>query len=453
MKYNKKGLLLRLPYPYGKSQVYFPTDLHLVGSRLDKAGVSTDILDLNIHPLPPETNLRKYDFVGVGVFGSPYVPVARKTLASISPSIRTTLVGGIIAEKFSSEQFQKVFPGSVQIATDFDLANSLGISFASLPSPFDVSIADRLSKVNPDDLKKYISNEFGFFISQGCKFVCDFCAAQKRQPERYRSIDAISADVSGFSSYTRSFGVSKLRLYLSSLDLFQSPDSLSKVLEIFARNSRDTGIQYELRGLCRVDTFLRAIDHSPNLRKLSVSAGLKTIGFGVDGSSEEIWRSQHKGRVSLSDTDRALDICHEIGITPEILMVMGFEQDTPRTLARNYLYTISRAITHGAVSRPYLAKPFVPGNAGWSDPKYAAAIELLLENPELFANLDFATLGSSLTHPDPIKRIASNLAYLAITLSLEPFGRNATYPILPHLGVPFLDKLVDAINRWVPFDK
>jgi hypothetical protein len=453
MNCNKKGLLVRLPYPYGKKQIYLPTDLHVVSARLSSAGVNTDVLDLNLHKLPPESTLSAYDFIGVGVFGSPYVPVARSFLDQVRPVRCPKLVGGIIAEKLTSNQFERLFPGSVQVANDYDLANAAGVSFASLASPFEVSIADQISKVDPIDLRDYLTREFGFFISQGCKFVCDFCAAQKKQPERYRTVEAISNDICGISNHAKRLGISKLRLYLSSLDLFQSPTSLSEVFEAFARNSKDTGIKYELRGLCRVDTFLRAMERMPHLRQLAIAAGLSTIGFGVDGSSEEIWRSQHKGKVGLSQADQALAICREIGITPELLMVMGFDQDTPTTLAKNYLYTISRSITHGSVSRPYLAKPFVPGNAGWSDPKYAATIELLLENPDLFTNLDFATLGSSLTHPDPIKRATSNLAYLAITLSLEPFGRNATYPLLPLSDNSTINRILAAVNALIPFDK
>jgi len=36
---NKNITIFRLPYPYGKSQVYFPTDLLLVAGRLKKEGM------------------------------------------------------------------------------------------------------------------------------------------------------------------------------------------------------------------------------------------------------------------------------------------------------------------------------------------------------------------------------------------------------------------------------
>jgi len=139
-------------------------------------------------------------------------------------------------------------------------------------------------------------------------------------------------------------------------------------------------------------------------------------------------------------------------------MVMGFPEDTIGSMAKNYFYTVAKAFTHGAVSRPYLAKQFVPGNEGWNSLEYKDSVEAAVENPDMFVNLDFAAFGSSFTHPRRFHRYVSNLAYLGIVATLEPFGRNATYPLIPRTKENgFLsrayNRIVDVVNKKIPFDK
>jgi hypothetical protein len=234
----------------------------------------------------------------------------------------------------------------------------------------------------------------------------------------------------------------------------------------------------ELRGLSRVDSFLEAFEKVPQLRKLVVDANLTTVGFGVDGTSERIWRIQRKGQKDLSQVERALDLCREIGISSEILMVIGFHSDTFVSLFRTYLYTVARSLTHGAVARPYLAKEFVPGNDNWIGGQvvplsrikskgaksgapispFESEIEKLLLDPELFANLDYAALGSSITHPNWKNRILANLTYLALIATLEPFGKNTTYPLVPKISgdgafARFSNSFASLVNNLMPFDR
>ena len=46
-------------------------------------------------------------------------------------------------------------------------------------------------------------------------------------------------------------------------------------------------IEYNLRGLSRIDSFVNALEKVPELAPLTKRAGLKTIGFGVDGTTEK----------------------------------------------------------------------------------------------------------------------------------------------------------------------
>lgn len=132
---------------------------------------------------------------------------------------------------------------------------------------------------------------------------------------------------------------------------------------------------------------------------------------------------------------------------------MGFPEDNFRSLAKNYFYTIVRALEHGAISRPYLAKPFVPGNDGWNDTKYKERIEEILDNPDLFLNLDFATLGSETTHPNFKHRLISNILYTALILTLEPTKRNTTYPLIPRTKSRIWNTIAERVNKAIPFDR
>ncbi|MEW6610390.1 MAG: hypothetical protein AB1352_02040 [Patescibacteria group bacterium] len=157
----------------------------------------------------------------------------------------------------------------------------------------------------------------------------------------------------------------------------------------------------------------------------------------------------------LSLGDRALEICREVGITPELLMVFGFSEDNFRTLIKTVWYSVRKSIFRGAIARPYLAKSFIPNNYYWTDERFKSQVAATCNDPRLFYNLDFAALGSPLTHPHRWHRWASNLAYLAIILILTPLGKNTTFPLLPQGGKRprWRQKLVEWVNRKMPFDR
>lgn len=449
-------LVFRLPYPYGKPQVYFPTDLYLTAARLMTAGIDAKVHDLNRQGMPDRAELDQYDCFGIGVFGAPYIPGSIKLAQALAKEGKPILVGGQAIAKLPPEHFARIYQkdqnGTVQVNTDADLEKTLEVR-APLPPLERTSFVPAVSGMDDKTFKMYLEREFSFCVSQGCRYACTFCAAEKKRPETFRELDVMRADLEYLAENARRSSISSLKMYLSSLDLFQNPLQFGRVLAMFADVRKNYKVDFILRGLSRVDSFTNALDECPELEDLIAEAGLQTIGFGVDGSSEKIWRSQKKGIKDLSQPDRALEKCREIGVTPEILMVMGFQQDTLGTMLKTYGYALSRLVTHNAVSRPYLAKPFVPGNDGWGDPQYEGSINTLVENPELFLNLDFAALGSTLTHPRTLHRLTSNFMYLLLITTAELVGKNATYPLLP-LGKDCLwNGLVRKINKWIPFDK
>jgi len=147
---GKRAVLLRCAYPYGKSQTWLPNDLNKVGAKLDAIGIKTDVVDLNLENMP--TNLREYDYIGVGVVGATYVPGTIQLARTVRELTgKKPLIGGPGVEYFSPQEFEKLYGDSVQIRNDNDLSVAIG---RQTPPVFDVSINRRLNEINPKLLEK-----------------------------------------------------------------------------------------------------------------------------------------------------------------------------------------------------------------------------------------------------------------------------------------------------------
>ena len=281
---NQSAVILRCAYPYGKRQTWLPTDLHKVGARLDTVGIHTDVVDLNFDSLPQ--NLGDYDFIGIGVVGAPYVPVSRKLAQEVKKRTgKSPMLGGPGVEYLTPEQFSHLYGDAKQLRNDLDLSRAVG---RRVPAVYGISIADRINKMDSERLKKYLDGEFSFFVSQGCKYACDFCAADRtrdgdRVVEKFSQV--MKNDLEAITKNAAEFGISKLTMYITSLDLFQNPRPFREVLEVFAETGKRYGIVYDLRGLSRVDSFLTAMEAEPRLYEVITNAGLRVVGFGVDGTT------------------------------------------------------------------------------------------------------------------------------------------------------------------------
>lgn len=458
---KKPFLLVRAPYPYGRPQVWLPVDLLNVAARMHASGIESRLVDLNITALP-ET-LDDFSGVGIGIIGPPYIPGVQQLVKTISEKTDAQLLlGGPVVEHLSSAEFQALYPGAVQIVREQDLSHTLG---APIPSPLHTSITHPLEQIPKDRLKEYLTREFSFFMSQGCKYACDFCAADRsrtKSPVTERFSTVMENDLDTLCKNAVTLGVHELSMYLSSLDLFQTPAGVAKTLDVFARARKEYGVTFKLRGLSRVDSFLRALEAEPSLHTLIPRAGLATIGFGVDGASEEQRRTQHKSVGSISEIDDAYARCKALGITPEALLVMGYHvrglpaitkgRNIQDVLDSEFAYAMHCA-EQGVITRPHVAKDMVPGNSGWTSPVWARQRAALLHDPKLFKNLDYVALASHITHPDPAYRATVNKTYLRIIETLGPSGLCATSPLLPYGEDRSTDAHVDAHNASMQPDR
>ncbi len=462
MEYNnlkdESAVILRPAYPYGRQQIWLPTDLHTVAARLESVGIKTDVIDLNFDQLPE--NIGDYDHIGIGVIGPPYISSSIKLSEEVMKLTgKKPMIGGPGTKYFSPEQFNTLYGDVIQIKEDIDLSSRVG---RFVPSVYGISIADRIKDMDPERLKTYLSNEFSFFVSQGCKYACDFCSADrtrlgKKVEEEFSLV--IENDLDAIVEKADEFGIPKLTMYITPLDLFQNRKQFREVLEIFADKNNKYNIEFELRGLSRINSFLSALEKEPKLYDLIPEAGLKFVGFGIDGTTAEVWKSQHKGNKNLSEFNRAFELCSQVGITPEALMVMGFHDqngkpvDNLESLRKNVDYSIDIAETMGVIARPHVAKDMVPGNGGWDNPIWNKQRQQLLENPEFFKNLDFVTFASEITHPHEEFRHHVNSAYSEIVERLKPTGQCVTSPLMPYTGDESQDLEADNYNKQVPCDK
>lgn len=455
-----KALLLRNHYPFHKQQIWMPMDLYKVAVRLEAIGIETDVLDMNIDSLPE--NLNEYDYVGIGVIGAPNIPESQRLAREIKEKTgKPALLGGQTIEKITAEEFNKIFDGAgIQIRNDADLLAAVGKSVPLQPVS-EASIAKQMNGLSHQKARQYLQNEFSFYMSQGCKFNCDFCAAAKNMPEKYTK--TAEEDLAAICERADALKTSKVEMYLSSLDMFQNPKEFINFLRTFANARKKYNVDISIRGLSRVDSFLKAMEKDPELYELIPAAGLVTVGFGIDGVTEEVWKSQHKANKSLLESDQAFKICRRVNVIPEALLVLGFHEnngysgDTPESLKFTAEYAEYIATRFGTVARPYVAKDFAPGNHGWKDARYAARRKHVLEHIHLFKNLDYAALASEVTHPDPAFRAYVNESFMKIIDRLRPQGLCVTSPVMPYRdGTGMFDKEwndgADTFNSQVPFD-
>lgn len=248
-------------------------------------------------------------------------------------------------------------------------------------------------------------------------------------------------------------GIHKLSAYVTSLDFFQqalkggNTTKLKRQLRDIVELKEKYGIDLRLRALTRADSYMRATKDE-ELMDLTKRAGFYRFGFGADGAANvRLLRAMNKGTIDLkSELFEAFDHAEKNGFTPEILYVFGIEEDTEKTLQEtrdlclNLLYYFPKSIYRG-----FPAKNFIPGNFNWTraDWKNSKTRQKLLDNPELFANLGFETLASSISHTDQSIRKLVNKCAVEMSFVAHELGRVQSFltvPIMKNDGHELMDE-------------
>lgn len=405
--------------------IYMPHGLWVAGARLMEAGVDCSFQDENLGPSKVSSSL-----VGTSLVGPPYIPEAQKFMNRFSDEIRFIL-GGQVISGLSESQFNQLFGNkSVNGMSDSALASALDINEEDLPPAEKTSLIPVYEEISDVDLKKYLSREFSFYLSQGCKHNCEYCAAANQRAEIYRDFSVIKNDLDYLVARAEKLRIRELSIYLSNLDIFQTPDSLfmfGEILEDIKANYPE--VQLKFHGLSRINSFLDASKKHPEKIEALVNAGLSRIGFGVDNARD------------LEECKNAIRSAHEFGIRPGISIIIGDRNlGTESELKSAVAFSEQMTSKYNALLMPFLSKGVLPGNKGWEDPENSPTVDDLLRNPESFQALDFTALPSRFSHPDPAIRELVTLYYLRLCGVL---GNAIEYvhPIAPGLSPEIVEKI------------
>jgi hypothetical protein len=451
----------------GEGQVYLPNSLLTAAARIMHAGGDVvDIQDANLRPWHSHA-----DIIGVNLLGAPYIPEVREKIAKVLGPTIPLAVGGqvinglVVKDKFGMTkdrtQLTRLFGSSVINGNDDrEMTAALGIDSMSMPALAETSVVPAYERIGDEDMKKYLSKEFSFHLSQGCKWFCKFCAAVRtmKDPlsgvatnvtESYRRPSVLERDFRYLLERAERLELSRLDIYLSNLDVFQTPAKLLEFAEIVkAMRQSHPGISVGMRALSTVSSFLEVHERHPEVIAAMVEAGFHTAGFGIDGMTPKIWASVRKGHNTENKCLDAIRIAREeYGITPEILMVFGGEEETEDSLKKALTFTADMVKNFGAVPRPHVSKDLVPGNELWRKKENAERVEELIKHPEYFQALDFTALPSGISHPDESLRRLVATYYIELT-QISGNATELVYPISPEM-----DEETKALHRRLNIGK
>lgn len=419
--------------------IYTNTSLWTIWAILDQKGIDISLHDENIQPIEKLNS----NIVWINLLWAPYIPVVIETIERLRKQFGNELLfvlgGQVLTQKKSKtrntlwiddDQFKSLFGDKVYNGMKPWVLESL-LAIEQLPNERTVSLIPMYEKLSDEQFALYFSREISLYVSQWCKFDCEFCGAVKNQREQYREADILNQDIRYIVQRLEKLWLHKLDIYMSNLDVFQSAEQLDWFADMLLNIQKDHPfMKFSLRGLAGCASFIKLDQHSPETIKKLVQAWFNAVGYGVDGMWPEVWKWIKKPQNNEKDILDAIRISKEkYDITPELLMVFGHNGiDTEETLDHAYQFVEAMVQKYGAIPRPHVAKPFIPGNDGWTNPKYQTERNILIETPRLFQSLDFTALASNLTHPDEMFRNIVNHYYLKMCA----LQWNTTLPIIPY---------------------
>lgn len=432
--------------------IYMPTSLLAAAAILLNAGLEISILDENI-----ETHSFDNNALGINLLGAPYIPTAIQYAKSLKRKYDRDFVlilGGQTVSGLSDNQLSQLFGPNVLNGNKTDvLSKAFSIAKQNFQEIEGLSLIPAYSQLSDEYMRLYLKHEFGFYLSQGCKYACSFCAATRssydpitkkltRIKELYRNLDIAYRDLEYLILKAQSFGISGVQLYLSNLDLFQNPSTLNQFAEkVIQLKGNYHNFSINQRALSTVRSFLHTHKSNPNVIVRMIEAGLHRVGFGIDGATPKIWKETRKPQTK-SECIQAIAIAKEVyGLTPETLMVFGYnELENKTSLQLAYEFARDMYEKYGALPRPHVAKDIVPGNDGWNDKQNEHRVNQFIHSSMLFQNLDFTALPSPYTHPNNQFRELVTKYYLKIC-HLPPSLTQYVKPESPSLSKNELNEI------------
>lgn len=394
----------------GRGFVMMPNGLLSVAARLKAAGVRATVWDENLGTAHPKT-----DRIGLHLDGPPAIPLAIDFIHRRAVSRARVVLGGQVVGGLSEDQFESIFGEQVIAGRGNDIAVlAEGLSgVAKIPSVDEISLVSAYEDLPLAVMREYLQHEIPLHVSSGCKFACANCAAERTQVapdgtvttmrERYRNLGCIEKDLAWLMSRLEQLGIDgPLRIFMSNLDVFQTPQKLAEFIELIEGLERCHPHRIKIRGLSTLHSFDAFARDNPELLQRFVSAGFEGVGFGVDGIGKEVWRAMRKGINNAQLVEQALGAAQRFGVTPEILMLIGQRGMLSKAeLEVAYQYLEQLHDRYGAESSTYMATPCVPGNDGWRSESMTEIVETLIHHPWTFQALGYSVEANPLKGHEP----------------------------------------------------
>lgn len=344
----------------------------------------------------------------------------------------TFVVGGQPVDLLSEEEFRRLFKKTpdrnvINGNTKEGFYHLFEDSSVSIPNICTSSFIPGYNLVSDEQMKRFLENEFSFFISQGCKFSCSFCQAMKGRPEVYRDLFLIEKDLRYLVQRAKELEVPELQFYISNLDMFQQADKLLEVGKLIEKVSKELQLPIQYRGLSTLVSFQNAYKKQPSLLHELRRTGLKRIAFGFDGFSDAILDSQNKKHNKHIEFEKVVQEAYASGIVSELLVVLGFREETSQSLEAAHRFCSEMADLYASIPRPHIAREGLPGSNEWiQDPNLR---EWYLADPARFAFTDYTAYASEESHPHHTSTFINeiNTTYDLIR-SLSEESTQAIYP-------------------------
>ena len=410
--------------------VYMPSSLLAAAAIFLEMEIAVKFVDENITKAKLEHNV-----VGINLVGAPYVARALEMERRLRDTFKNNfvlLLGGQVVAGLSRADIRSLFSQNTHNGNSYqNLGRLFKTKEEKIPKIESLSFQRAFALIDENILKRYLENEFGFYLSQGCRYSCTFCAAKRtiiqhspninnRMVETYRDINLALNDLDYLVRRAVGFNINKIQIYLSNLDLFQTPQKLI----VFAKGVRRIkgkypSVEIRMRGLSTTRSFLFAHKECPEVIREMIEAGLYRIGFGIDGATPKVYKETKKPQTVQESLDAIRISRNEYQLEPEALMVFGHnDKEDEKALKKAVDFCKDMGEKYGAYPRPHVAKEIIPGNDGWLNPKNVNIKKECFKNTMLFQNLDFTAVPSPITHPNAeFRKLVTQYYILACGLS------------------------------------
>ncbi len=192
------------------------------------------------------------------------------------------------------------------------------VDIDALPFPdYDGFGLEQLLQVAPNIIGMNEEKTFQIFTSRSCPFACTFCFHSTGRKYRQHSLDRVFEEIDYF---LQKYDIN----YLSIQDeLFGY--NLDRVEE-FCNRIRPYNIDWFAQ--------FRVTDITEKVVKLLRWAHCKTIGLGIESADNTVLKSMNK-KITIEDTNKALDIIHNEGIGVQGCLIFGDIKESKSSALRS----------------------------------------------------------------------------------------------------------------------